>query len=175
MLKLFAVALVVALIAFLLYVAAKPDAFRIERSQTVSAPPPLIFALVNDLHRFNTWNPFALMDPTLKIIYSGPPAGMGAAYEWDGTGKAGKGRMEITDSLAPSTVVLKLEFQKPFAATNTVTFTIVPAGPASEVTWAMSGYSTYLQKVMGTLFNMDRMVGGEFAKGLANLKAIAER
>jgi hypothetical protein len=34
---------------------------------------------------------------------------------------------------------------------------------------------TYLQKVMGTLFNMDKMVGGEFAKGLLNLRALAER
>jgi hypothetical protein len=54
-------------------------------------------------------------------------------------------------------------------------FTLAQDGPATKVTWAMSGQNTYPQKLMGTLFNMDRMVGGEFAKGLANLKALAER
>jgi len=173
--KIITAVFIVIIVAFLVYVAAKPDAFRIEREELVKAPPQAIFGLMNDLHLFNSWNPFALMDPSLKIVYSGPASGVGATYEWEGTGKAGKGRMEIAQSVSPSTVILHLEFQKPFAAKNIVTFTLVPAGPATKVTWAMTGQNTYLQKVMGTLFNMDRMVGGEFAKGLANLKALAER
>jgi hypothetical protein len=38
----------------------------------------------------------------------------------------------------------------------------------------MTGRNAYLHKMMGTIFNMDKMVGGEFAKGLANLKGLAE-
>ncbi|MEA3134164.1 MAG: hypothetical protein QOG17_2010 [Gammaproteobacteria bacterium] len=175
MFKIIAIVVIVGIAAFLAYVATKPDALRIERSQLVKATPETVFALIDDLHRFNSWNPFALIDPSLKIVYSGPASGKGAAYDWDGTGKAGKGHMEITDSASPSEVAMRLEFEKPFAAKNNVTFTLAPDGSATKVTWAMSGQNNYVQKLMGTLFNMDGMVGGEFAKGLANLKAIAER
>jgi len=53
--------------------------------------------------------------------------------------------------------------------------TITPVGPSSQVTWAMTGHNAYFQKVMGTLFNMDRMVGDQFAAGLSALKNLAER
>jgi len=157
------------------YVATQPDDFRIERSQTIKAPPEVVFALINNLHHFNSWNPFALIDPSLKIVYIGPESGAGAAYEWEGTGKAGKGRMEIAESVLPSRVTMRLEFMKPFTAKNIAEFTITPVGPSSQVTWAMTGRNAYFQKVMATLFNMDGMVGGQFAAGLSALKVLAER
>jgi uncharacterized protein YndB with AHSA1/START domain len=162
-------------LALLAYVAAQPDDFRIERSQTIKAPPEVVFALINDLHHFNSWNPFALIDPSLKIVYIGPESGTGAAYEWEGTGRAGKGRMEIAESVSPSRVTMRLEFMKPFAAKNIAEFTITPVGASSQVAWAMTGHNAYFQKVMATLFNMDRMVGGQFAAGLSTLKGLAER
>jgi len=175
MLRMLLIVVGVVVLAFLAYVATRPDDFRIERSQTIKAPPEAVFALINDLHRFNSWNPFALIDPSLKIHYFGPESGTGAAYEWEGTGKAGKGRMEIAESVSPSKVTMRLEFMKPFAANNIAEFTITPMGPGSQVTWAMTGHNAYLQKAMSTLFNMDRMVGGQFATGLSALKTLAER
>jgi hypothetical protein len=83
--------------------------------------------------------------------------------------------MEIAESVPPSRVTMRLEFMKPFAAKNMVEFTIIPVGPSSQVTWAMTGHNAYFQKVMGTLFNMDRMVGDQFAAGLSPLKNLAER
>jgi len=59
--------LVGVVVAFLAYVATRPNDFRIERSQTIKAPPEVVFAFINDLHQFNSWNPFALIDPSLKI------------------------------------------------------------------------------------------------------------
>jgi hypothetical protein len=44
----------------------------------------------------------------------------------------------------------------------------------TNVTWAMSGPWPYLHRIMGTIFNTDKMVDGEFEKGLASLKSIAE-
>ena len=71
---------VVAIAAFLVYVAMKPSDFRITRSQSIKAAPEAVFAYINDLHGFNSWNPFAQGDPALKIDYSGPRSGQGAAY-----------------------------------------------------------------------------------------------
>ncbi len=39
----------------------------------------------------------------------------------------------------------------------------------------MTGRNSFLHKLMGSIFNMDKMVGGEFDKGLANLRSLVER
>ena len=174
MIKVVALLLVVAVGVFLVYVALKPAEFRITRSQSIHASPEKIFALINDLHAFNRWNSFSAGDAGLKLDYSGPQTGQGAAYTWDSTGKTGKGRMTIIDSSAPSRVAMRLEFIKPMTATNTAEFALVSAGASTTVTWSMRGTNTFLYKLMGTIFNMDKMVGGEFEKGLANLEAIAD-
>lgn len=48
-------------------------------------------------------------------------------------------------------------------------------GAATTVTWAMSGASSFIAKVMGLCFDMDKMVGKSFEDGLAQLKALAEK
>src|SRR5512145_488954 len=109
------VLLFVALVAaFIAYVASRPAAFRIERSQRIRASADAVFARINDLREFNTWNPFAAADPAANIVYCGSSRGIGAAYEWDSTGKSGKGRMTVVESQPPRTVVMRLEFLKPF-------------------------------------------------------------
>ncbi|HEV7357430.1 MAG TPA: SRPBCC family protein [Steroidobacteraceae bacterium] len=175
MLNLILLLLIVAIAVFLVYIALKSADFRITRSQSIQASPEAIFALINDLHGFNRWNPFAQNDPLLKLDYSGPQAGMGANYAWSSTGKSGQGRMEIIESSAPSLVKMRLEFVKPFTATNTAEFSLAPTATATTVTWSMTGRNSYVHRLMGTILNFDKMVGGEFVKGLANLQALAER
>jgi len=165
--------IVVLIAAFLAYVATRPNAFRIQRATSIKAPPERIYPLINDLRQFNTWNPFAKQEPDVKITYSGAQSGRGAAYDWQGR-KTGVGRMEIVDTAAPSKVVAKLDFVKPFEAHNIVEFTLEPRGEATSVTWAMHGPMPLVSKLMTTFFSMDRMIGGEFEKGLANMKAAAE-
>jgi Polyketide cyclase / dehydrase and lipid transport len=162
-----------AAIAFLVYVARLPGAFRVERSAQINAPAEVLFPLINNLAGFNRWNPFAKADPDATISYDGPESGVGAAYDWRGK-RSGAGRMQITTS-APSKVTMALDFSKPFVAHNTAEFTLVPHGEATTVTWAMTGTRPFSHKLMGTLFSMDKMVGGEFAKGLADLKAMTEK
>jgi carbon monoxide dehydrogenase subunit G len=161
-------------VAFLIYVGLQPGAFRIERTAEISAPADEVFPMINDLRLLNTWNPFAKADPASAITYSGPAYGVGAAYDWSGK-KSGAGRMRIATSTPSSKVTANLDFTKPFAANNIAEFTLVSRGASTVVTWAMSGNRPFSHKLMGTIFNMDKMVGGEFAKGLAELKAAVER
>jgi polyketide cyclase/dehydrase/lipid transport protein len=166
--------LVVLVGALLAYVATRPDAFRIERSQRIRANADAVFARIDDLREFNTWNPFAAADPSTKIVYCGPSRGTGAAYEWDSTGRGGKGRMTVVESQTARKVVMRLEFLKPFTATNTAEFSLVSEGPVTNITWAMTGTCGFIHKLCGLVFNSDKMVGGEFAKGLASLKHLLE-
>lgn len=167
-------AIAILAVAFLAYVAMLPAAFRIERSLAIQAPAAAIFPLIDDLRRFNSWNPFALSDPGVTIVYSGPAHGVGAAYDWRGK-KSGAGRMQVMTAVPAAKLTMQLQFTKPIVASNVAEFTLAPQGGATVVTWAMTGQRPFTHKLMGTIFNMDAMVGAEFAKGLANLKAMVEK
>jgi hypothetical protein len=159
-------------LVLLLYAATRPDSFHVARSTLVQAPPARVHALINDLHQFNTWNPFN-KDPATRGEYVGPPAGPGATYHFDG-GSGGKGTVQILASV-PTEVAMELHMLKPMEARNKVLFTLVPRGDATEVTWAMEGASPYIAKVLHVVMNMDRMIGGAFETGLGELKQRAER
>jgi hypothetical protein len=158
----------------LLYAATRPDSFLIQRNTTVAVAPDKLYPLINDLRGFNTWNPFARMDPSVKIKYQGPASGPGAAYTWVGE-KSGAGRMEIVESTPNERVRLKLDFTKPFEAHNTVDFTLQSQGDATQVTWAMHGPSPFVSRLMTIFFDMNKTVGADFEAGLQNLKALAEK
>lgn len=169
-----AIGLLGALAVFLAYVTTLPDDWRIVRSASIKAPPEKIYPLIADLRAMNQWNPFAKQDPTAKMVYDNLSSGKGASYTWDSTGQAGKGRMEIIDTVPSANVAMMLHMEKPMEAHNNVVFTLQPKGDTTEVTWAMTGRHSFLTKTMCAVFSMDKMVGGEFAKGLLDLKQMAE-
>ncbi|MFM0035475.1 SRPBCC family protein [Paraburkholderia strydomiana] len=173
MLKNSALVVLVAVALLLAYAATRPDSFRIERSVRIQAPPERIYALIDDLHRFNLWNPFLRKDPTAQGTYSGRPDGKGARYAWQGE-KLGEGQMEIVDTTAASSVTMKLDIITPFEAHNVAEFALKPQGDATEVTWAMHGPAPYLSKLAQVFVSMDRMVGKDFEDGLSHLKTLAE-
>lgn len=175
MLKNIAIVVAVLLAALLAYAATKPDSFRVERATSIKAPPEKIFALINDLHSWDSWSPYEKKDPAMKRTFSGPTIGTGAVYEWDGNSNVGKGRMEILATSAPSRVTIKLDFEKPLEGHDIAEFTLQSTGGSTNVTWAMYGPNPYIAKLMSIFFNMDTMVGADFEAGLANLKAVTER
>lgn len=166
---------VLAILAILAIAAAKPATFSIRRTTEVDATPEAIFPLINDFHNWRDWSPWEALDPDLKRRMSGAELGRGAVYEWEGNKKVGTGRMEITDVSAPNKVVIKLDFLKPFEAHNVARFTMEPQGAKTRLDWEMTGPSPFMSKVMQVFMNFDKMVGTDFEKGLASLKAIAEQ
>jgi carbon monoxide dehydrogenase subunit G len=155
------------------YAATRPNTFRHERSTTMQAPPEAILPHITDFRRWEAWSPYEKLDPEMKKSFSGAASGPGAVYTWEGR-KAGAGRMEIRET-SPRRVVIQLDFSKPFKANNTAEFTLEPEGAATRVTWAMYGPTPFVSKLMGILIDLDRMIGKDFAAGLASLKTIAER
>jgi hypothetical protein len=106
---------------------------------------------------------------------TGPASGKGAVYEWSGNSKAGAGRMEILESTPSSRILIKLDFIKPIAGTNTSEYTITPQGDGTKVTWAMYGPTPFISKVMQVFVTMDKLIGGDFESGLATMKTVAEK
>ena len=149
--------------------------FTVERSITIAAPAQRVYPEIVDFHRWTEWSPWERLDPNLQRAYSGPDVGVGATYEWSGTRKVGAGRMEIVDAAEPSTIGIKLDFLKPFKSHSQTRFTLAPGAGTTTVTWAMKGPKTFATKLMGIFTSMDKVVGGDFEKGLEQLKAVAER
>jgi hypothetical protein len=166
--------LAVLVAAVLVDAATKPDVFRVQRTASIKAPPEKIAAVLSDFHAWEAWSPWEKMDPAMKRSFSGAEKGKGAAYAWEGNGKVGQGRMEITDAAA-SRIAMDLDFIKPFEAHNKVVFTLAPKGDATEVNWAMQGPVPYPAKIVHVFMDMDSMVGGQFEAGLANLKTLTEK
>ncbi|WP_437537621.1 SRPBCC family protein [Sorangium sp. So ce726] len=166
--------LVAVVLLFVIVVMTRPSTFRVERSATVAAPPEAVYAQVADFHAWARWSPWEGLDPALKRTYEGPAAGPGASYAWSGNDEVGEGKMTITGAEQPSNVTVRVEFIKPFEATNTALFTFVPAPSGTKVTWAMEGENGFLGKAFGMFMDMDKMVGADFEKGLGAMKQIVE-
>jgi len=175
MLKLIAIAVVVLVAGVLALATTKPDNFRVERSTLIQAPAKRIYPLIKDLQAFGTWSPYEKKDPAMRRTFSGAPSGKGAAYDWEGNSQVGKGHLEITDSVPPARVAMRLDMLEPIEGHNTVLFTLEPQGGSTKVTWAIQGPMPFISKVIGVFVDMDRMVGTDFEAGLSDLKAIAEK
>jgi hypothetical protein len=147
--------------------------YEVTRSTSIEADPVRVHALVHDFHEWTAWSPWEDVDPELRRTYTGPDSGVGAHYAWSGNRRAGEGSMEITSS-TPEAIGLRLTFVKPWRATNDVAFTFTRSTTGTEVTWTMSGEQKGLAGLFGRVVPMDRLVGRDFEKGLARLKAVAE-
>ena len=168
------VVVVVAIAGILIYAATKPDSFRVQRVVLINAPSDKVFPLINDIKAWTVWSPYEKKDPAMKRTYGAVTAGKGATYAWDGDKNVGQGSMEMIES-GPRKIVLKLDFVKPFEAHNMGEFVLEPKGDSTSVTWAIYGPSPYMSKVIGTFMNIDDLIGRDFEKGLADLKAAAEK
>lgn len=148
--------------------------YSVERSIFVNTAPEDVYARVVDFHNWVEWSPWEGVDPALQRTYAGEREGAGAVYAWKGNRKAGQGRMEMTGAKEPENVTIALAFEKPFRSESTTVFSFVPEGTGTRVTWSMSGASTLMTRVMGVFTSMDKLIGPDFEKGLARLRAAAE-
>ena len=167
------IAVVVVFIALAAFVATRPSEFSVSRSDTFAAPA--VFAQVNELRKWEAWSPWAKKDPQMKQSYEGPAAGAGAVTSWVGNKDVGEGRMSIVESRPAELVRFKLEFFKPFAATNSAEFTFKEQGGRTAVSWSMSGRNNFVGKAMSVVFDFDKMIGADFEAGLASMKTIVEK
>lgn len=175
MLRTIAIVAAILVVALLVFAATRPNTFKVERTAAIKAPPERIFALINDFHQWAAWSPYEKFDPAMKRTFESPASGKGAVYAWDGNSKAGAGRMEITQSVPPSKIMIQLDFSRPFEGHNIAEFTLEPKGEVTVVNWSMHGPSPYMHKLMGVFLNLDQLIGRDFETGLNNLKSTTEK
>lgn len=161
-----------AVIVVALLAARQPVVVSYSRSGLVRGPREKAFALVDSLRSWQQWSPWEDLDPNMKRTYTGPETGVGAGYGWTGNRKVGEGRMEIVESVPNERVRLNLAFFKPFAATMVTTFTFSDTPDGTTVVWTSeSPNKGAMCRVMGIFMNMDKMMGQQLERGLAQLDA----
>lgn len=166
--------LLLAVVVVLVLASTKPGCVHYERSAVIHAPAEVVFGHINDFYAWAPWSPWEKLDPNIKRTYGDPAAGVGGTYAWAGNKNVGEGRMTIVESRPGELVRIKLEFLKPFAATNEANFILTPAEGGTKVTWTMDGPNLFMGKVMSLFMDMDKMIGDNFDKGLADMGKVAE-
>jgi len=161
------------LVMLAIVISLQPSTFHVERSTTVTTAPANVRALIDDFHAWRGWSPWEKLDPALRRQYGGAPSGVVTTYAWQGNRQIGEGRMKIEHSDA-SRIVIRLEFLKPFAGTSTATFSLAPGQQGTVLTWAMDGKNDFVSKAFHLVVDVDQLVGADFERGLAALKARAE-
>jgi len=150
-----------------------PRQVHVERSIVIDAPAATVYVLVDGFKQFNKWSPWAALDPNTKYSWEGPAYGVGAKQLWDGDPKkVGSGSQEILEAKPFEMVKTHLDFGKQGVAT--AQFTLSPEATGTKVTWGLD--SDMGAGPIGRYFGlmMDRMIGADYEKGLANLKTLAE-
>lgn len=172
--KKLALGLIIAAGVFCAVVASRPNDFKVSRSATMAAAPAAVFDEVNDFHKWDAWSPWAKMDPNAKTSYEGPTSGAGAKFGWSGNSDVGEGSMTIVESKPNDLVRIRLDFTRPMAGTSDVELKLEPQGEQTKVTWSMAGKNNFIAKAVSLFMDCEKMVGDQYDKGLANLKAIVE-
>lgn len=172
MLKKILIGLAVVVVAFVIVVATRPADFRVTRSTTIPAAPAVVFPYVSDLQKFQTWSPWAKIDPNCKTTFEGPVAGPGAKFSWSGNNEVGEGSMTLIESKPAGQVRYKLAFVKPMEGDCDTDFTLTPDGTGTKVTWTMTGKNNFIAKAVGLFMDCDKMCGDQFEQGFANLKGV---
>jgi uncharacterized protein YndB with AHSA1/START domain len=169
-----AIGLLLIIAIFCVIVATRPSHYEVQRSSTIAAPAPVVFEQINDFHNWEGWSPWSKLDPAAKNSFEGPTSGKGAVFKWSGNDKVGEGTMTLIDSQPNQRVKIRIDFVRPFKDTSIAEFTFKPDGDKTAVTWSMSGEQNFIGKAVCLFMNMDKMLGGDFEKGLAQMKAVAE-
>jgi uncharacterized protein YndB with AHSA1/START domain len=174
MLKKIAIVLAVLVVALVAFVASRPSAYHVERSNVIAAPPETVFGFVVDLREWEKWSPWEKLDPQMKKTIDGPMRDVGMKYSWEGNAEAGKGTMTLVRVDPPRALDIRLDFEEPMSAQAETGFTFAPEGDGTRVTWSMEGYNGFLGKAFGLVMDMEATIGAEYEKGLAALQELSE-
>jgi hypothetical protein len=160
-------------VVFLLVGLLLPGRYRVERSAVIAAAPSAVFKEIADLKEWRAWGVWFRRDPGMKIAYSPATTEVGAWSQWTSRSQ-GDGKMTITSVRAPDYFEYRMEFTD-MGMVSRGTVELAPAGAGrTRVTMAMEGDlgRSPVNRWFGVF--MDRLVGPDFAEGLANMRRLCE-
>lgn len=174
MIKKLLIGLLIAGVGLSVYAWSRPSEMFISREVVLSATPEEIFPYINNSVKSNEWMPWQESDPGVKMSYSGPAEGVGSKSSWDSSGQMGTGEALVVTSVPNQVVKTQLTYTKPMHMSQLAEVSLTPVDGGTRVRWSVTGQNNFLCRLMGVFMDMDKLVGGQFEKGLSNLKAKVE-
>jgi len=169
------VILVLLILAIFIYAAFQPNQMNISREMFLKANPSSIFPYINNTKKADEWMPWSEIDPGVKTSYSGPIEGVGSISSWVSSGKMGVGHAVIVESLINKLVKTKLTYEKPFAMGQLAEISLLEKSDGTIVKWSVTGENNFIGRIFCLFMNMDKVVGGQFERGLSKLKILVEK
>lgn len=173
MFKKIVIGLAIVIAGILVTAGLKSNHMLVTRQMVIASSPENLFPYINNSQKSYEWMPWAEGDPGLEIKYSGPPEGVGAKSSWKGK-EMGVGSSEVVESVINQVVKTKLEYTEPMQMSQLAEISLAPAAGGTLVKWSVSGDYNYFFRLMGIFVDCDKMIGGEFEKGLNKLKSLVE-
>lgn len=167
----FAALVVMAVFVFL---QTRSSQYQVERAAHIAATPRAVYRHLDDLHEWQRWSPWEALDPKLKRTFGGPARGKGATYAWEGNAQVGKGRLIISGVKPPEGLTYDVLFEQPLQAEMQYEFSVAADGDGTLLSWAFRGQHPFWAKLFGVFFDLDKQLGADMEKGLAELKVLIE-
>ncbi len=155
-----------------------PSKTHLERSLVINAPAEVIFGQVNNLKNWGQWSAWHKKDPNMQITFTDASEGVGASYTWKGNNDVGEGTLSISASVPNDSIQTTMQFGGMGKSYGSFKFNKEDAG--TKVIWAMDSKGEdmpWYMRVPSKYFSlfMDKLVGPDFEKGLADLKTVSEK
>lgn len=175
MFKKVAIAVVAMLIVFVGYVLTRPSHFRYSRSGTYKAKADMVFPYLVSFKKGNEWSPYMKVDPNMKLTYAGEDGQVGSRMEFEGNSDVGAGHLEVLKVVPNELVEIKLTMTKPIYGENIIRYALNEQDGITQFTWSMEGDSGFMGQLISVFIDCEKMVAGDFEKGIANLRPIVEK
>jgi effector-binding domain-containing protein len=152
-----------------------PKSYKVERSTSIDAPKELVFHHVKYWRNWSAWSPWAEQDPAMQITVEGVDGQEGSSYNWQGDPDlTGKGKMTNTGIKESEEILYHLHFIEPWESESDGYVRLSQEGEGTRVAWGFYGETPIPWNIFMLFANMDKMIGGDFEKGLSLLKEIVE-
>jgi effector-binding domain-containing protein len=152
-----------------------PSKIKVERSIDIktTSVEDLQHQLADLKFFHDTWSPWTRRDPNMKTSYTGECCEPGSSYIWDSeVDSVGKGIMTF-NKFTPDSVLLTLNFDG--MGDNELYFITKPLNTEQvNVTWGVVFDIDFFGRAPMMFINMDKAIGPDYERGLANLKKEVE-
>jgi hypothetical protein len=162
---------------FLLFAVAgffTPKHFEMQRSAKIDIDTNTLFEYLANFENMKDWSSWAEMDLNTRYDYYGNPGTEGHGYTWKGNNDVGSGTMYYNSMEPGKKLGWNLEFVEPFESTAQGEFVLNASGNQTELIWKFETEYGHFESVLMALMNMEKMLGADFEKGLANLQKLAK-
>jgi uncharacterized protein YndB with AHSA1/START domain len=147
-----------------------PDSFEVSREITIDRPPETVYAVISDLSRWRSWDPWQAKEPalTLSVLKT---TGTTTDARWLRQGfEDGKISVQQTDRPHRLNMTLETSREPP----RELEFTLQNLGGKCRLKWTVKGKNGLYP--LGNIFalQMNKYVGPTYEEALSKLKTYVE-